>query len=368
MIVASVAHVTAQLNGGCTMIQIMLTAGADFSESVKLQARHLAFFRCCYCLDRPGDEVHHLVPKEEGGSNTIDNAILLCAQCHTTYGHTRDKRKQLQQARDHWYEVAAKKYGPPADQQSVSLQRSGGDVTTIGSLAPGPVNPDWYQLEERFDRIRGEVWAIWQRNDQTGKVTWSVYPRDYEDSRIVARFLIEARIAGQLGRELLKMPVKFDDQSWDDSADTWLNVVAGLVPCDRFTGSGRDGETTYTSGSLEDVVDASRLACGRIATEFVTVQPMMSRAERLALLQQFRDMVRTIHKQTRMAKNATRSVTSLLEMNGDFLRFAPYMSERTRAGVYGRTVIVPPDQSEMSGVLHSILDDIAAIERRWGLE
>jgi hypothetical protein len=82
--------------------------------------------------------------------------MLLCAQCHSTYGHTRDKRKQLQQARDHWYEVAADKYGPPAvDQQSVARHPSGGDVTAIGSLAPGPAKPDWYQLEERFDRIRG---------------------------------------------------------------------------------------------------------------------------------------------------------------------------------------------------------------------
>src|SRR4051812_17585777 len=206
------------------MVQIMAAVGADFSESVKLQARRLAFFRCCYCLERPGDEVHHLVPKEEGGPNTLDNAVLLCAQCHSTYGHTRDKRKQLQQARDHWYEVAANKYGPRAvDLQSPAGHPSGGDVTTIESLAPGPAKPDWYQLEERFDRIRGEVWSIWQRDDQTGNVTWSVYARDYEDSRIVARFLIEARIAGQLVKELPVVPVKFDDQSWDDPADTWLN-------------------------------------------------------------------------------------------------------------------------------------------------
>ena len=33
---------------------IMSRVAADFSESVKLQARRLAFFRCCYCLDRPG--------------------------------------------------------------------------------------------------------------------------------------------------------------------------------------------------------------------------------------------------------------------------------------------------------------------------
>ena len=176
-----------------------------------------------------------------------------------------------------------------------------------------------------FDRIRGEVWAIWQRNDQTGKVTWTVYPRDYEEFReYVSRFLIEGRLARAKGATTAAHASQIQNHSWDNSADVWLNVVAGLVPCDRFPGSGRDGESTYTSGWLEDVVDASRLACGRIATEFVTIQPLMSPAERLTLLQQFRDMVRTIHEQARMAKNATRSVTSLLEMNSNF-----YASHRT---------------------------------------
>jgi 5-methylcytosine-specific restriction endonuclease McrA len=28
-----------------------------------------------------GQEVHHLLPKEEGGPGTLDNAIFLCVQC-----------------------------------------------------------------------------------------------------------------------------------------------------------------------------------------------------------------------------------------------------------------------------------------------
>jgi HNH endonuclease len=76
--------------------------GTDFPENVKLQARRLAFFKCCYCHDRPGDDVHHLIPKEEGGPGELDNAILLCVQCHADYGHRSEKRAQLRQARDHW--------------------------------------------------------------------------------------------------------------------------------------------------------------------------------------------------------------------------------------------------------------------------
>lgn len=86
----------------------------DFTDAVKLQARRLAFFRCCYCHDRQGDDVHHLIPKEDGGLAELENAILLCVQCHADYGHRSDKRAQLRQARDHWYEIVAKRYSPVA--------------------------------------------------------------------------------------------------------------------------------------------------------------------------------------------------------------------------------------------------------------
>jgi hypothetical protein len=91
----------------------------DFTESVKAQARKLADFRCCYCHDM-GDHVHHLVPKEEGGSGTLDNAILLCVQCHDRYGHRSDKQKQLEQARDAWYEIVKDRQRP---EDSVLLER-----------------------------------------------------------------------------------------------------------------------------------------------------------------------------------------------------------------------------------------------------
>ena len=68
-------------------------ATADFQESVKSQARRLAAFRCCYCRELMGDHVHHIIPKEKGGTNDLDNTMLLCVQCHTNYGHRPDKRK-----------------------------------------------------------------------------------------------------------------------------------------------------------------------------------------------------------------------------------------------------------------------------------
>src|SRR5262249_7387839 len=84
--------------------------GTPFPDSVKLQARKLAAFKCCYCRDRMGDDVHHLTPQEEGGEGVVENAILLCAQCHADYGHRKDKRGQLKQARDDWYEIVERRY------------------------------------------------------------------------------------------------------------------------------------------------------------------------------------------------------------------------------------------------------------------
>jgi diguanylate cyclase (GGDEF)-like protein len=96
--------------------------GTDFPDSVKLEARKRAAFKCCYCRDRMGDDVHHLTPKEEGGQGIIDNAILLCAQCHRDYGDRRDKRQQLRQARDDWYEIVARRYQSPEISSMEAIQ------------------------------------------------------------------------------------------------------------------------------------------------------------------------------------------------------------------------------------------------------
>ena len=45
--------------------------------------------RCCVCREMKGVkiEVHHIVPKGEGGDDTPDNAITLCFDCHAEIGH-----------------------------------------------------------------------------------------------------------------------------------------------------------------------------------------------------------------------------------------------------------------------------------------
>ena len=94
----------------------------SFPESVKLEARRLAAFKCCYCRDRMGDHVHHITPLEDGGLGLLDNAVLLCAQCHTDYGHRKDKRAQLRQARDDWYDIVARRYSTRAVDEVSALE------------------------------------------------------------------------------------------------------------------------------------------------------------------------------------------------------------------------------------------------------
>lgn len=37
---------------------------------------------CCVCRTQHQVSLHHIVPKEEGGTDDIDNAIPLCPNCH----------------------------------------------------------------------------------------------------------------------------------------------------------------------------------------------------------------------------------------------------------------------------------------------
>jgi DNA repair exonuclease SbcCD ATPase subunit len=80
-----------------------------FSENLKLEVKHKAAFRCCRC-NEIGIQVHHIVPQRDDGPDTIDNAAPLCPNCHDHYGGNPDKRKEIKQFRDRWYEVVLEKY------------------------------------------------------------------------------------------------------------------------------------------------------------------------------------------------------------------------------------------------------------------
>lgn len=60
-----------------------------FSRAIREQALVLAARRCFVCrrLNGVGVEVHHITPLAQGGESTLDNAIVLCFDCHRAAGH-----------------------------------------------------------------------------------------------------------------------------------------------------------------------------------------------------------------------------------------------------------------------------------------
>src|SRR5207244_1784429 len=79
------------------------------------EAALVACGRCCcichkFCAARI--ELHHIVPKAEGGPDTAENCIPLCFDCHEEVGsynpqHPKGRRftdDELRAHRDHWYE------------------------------------------------------------------------------------------------------------------------------------------------------------------------------------------------------------------------------------------------------------------------
>ncbi len=86
-----------------------------FSEQLKSKIRKKAHFTCCLCKT-VGIEVHHIIPQEEGGPDTEDNAAPLCPTCHEIYGANPTKRKFIREARDVWYEVCETRFGSDAAQ------------------------------------------------------------------------------------------------------------------------------------------------------------------------------------------------------------------------------------------------------------
>lgn len=85
-----------------------------FSRSDREQALLLSARRCCVCrrFRGVGVQVHHIVHEADGGQNTLDNAIVLCLDCHMAAGHynpqhpigTKFSPNELRRHRDEWFE------------------------------------------------------------------------------------------------------------------------------------------------------------------------------------------------------------------------------------------------------------------------
>jgi hypothetical protein len=85
-----------------------------FSSEIKESMVVLCARHCCVCHRAKGVkvEVHHIIPAAEGGVDTLDNAILLCFDCHADAGHYNPKHprginfspSELQRQKEAWIE------------------------------------------------------------------------------------------------------------------------------------------------------------------------------------------------------------------------------------------------------------------------
>lgn len=85
-----------------------------FTEKIKSTVRKKSHHTCCLCRNI-GIEVHHIIPKEENGPDTLDNAAPLCPTCHETFGLNSSKRKMIREARNLWYELCEQRFKSDGD-------------------------------------------------------------------------------------------------------------------------------------------------------------------------------------------------------------------------------------------------------------
>ena len=55
---------------------------ASIPNSVRKKVYRRDGYRCALCDSTKGLQVHHVIPRSEGGSNQLQNLICLCWKCH----------------------------------------------------------------------------------------------------------------------------------------------------------------------------------------------------------------------------------------------------------------------------------------------
>lgn len=106
----------------------------SFPLKVKEQVLVASGRHCCLCHKFCGlkIELHHVVQKAEGGTDTFENCIALCFDCHAdmrSYDHNHPKGtkytpNELRRHRDLWYRKVIGSPAPQYTQQSAKIDGS----------------------------------------------------------------------------------------------------------------------------------------------------------------------------------------------------------------------------------------------------
>ncbi|MBI4093578.1 HNH endonuclease [Candidatus Kaiserbacteria bacterium] len=122
-----------------------------FSESQKKEVRAKSAYACCVCRQMTTSvEVHHIVPQQEDGPDTIENAAPLCPTHHADLGANPEKRTRIREMRDAWYETVSLMYKPVDFSFAQSLDQR---ISDIGHNLPR-IKED---LKDYMDRKIAEI-------------------------------------------------------------------------------------------------------------------------------------------------------------------------------------------------------------------
>lgn len=56
--------------------------GANISSSVRKKVYRREGYRCALCDSTKYIQIHHVVKRSQGGTNSLHNLVCLCADCH----------------------------------------------------------------------------------------------------------------------------------------------------------------------------------------------------------------------------------------------------------------------------------------------
>lgn len=101
-------------------------SGKIVKDLMVKSARH-----CCVChkTARRDLEIHHIIPKSQGGEDTYENAIVLCFECHSAAGHYNPKHSkgtklspvELIHHREKWYTMVQENKIKPRPEYNTKL-------------------------------------------------------------------------------------------------------------------------------------------------------------------------------------------------------------------------------------------------------
>ena len=134
-----------------------------FPKGVKEKALIKSRRCCCVCHKFAGRDtnVHHIKPRSKKGTDTLDNAIVLCLKCHSEVGHYNNShpignkytKNELIQYRDNWWKWCKNNPYEPLP-----------DSPIIISPSEIPISPgEWSTISQigLFNKTDAFIYQIW---------------------------------------------------------------------------------------------------------------------------------------------------------------------------------------------------------------